>query len=348
MLRSRFGQAFGIGGLAALGFACSGSAFREGSEGAAGTNAKVDETTKNSSDVINTRPRGGGQGGGAPLSPMPDETAGGAPDVVPDLVGGTATGGAAGSEGGATGGMGTTGGIANAAGTSAGGVAGTTQGEGGTAGAPIVVGPPGCDSPVTEDWSQPLGPSNRWELTWGDPRVDTANHRLVLSYDDIVLRRAELTGGYYVTTEVTILGETAFTPYLWTKDVNLPSIRKNAEGSGMDFGIMYYAHSDTWSSTGWQNGATGHAGGDKMLVTVYVRNGTDKGQALKVVYENKVYRSEWVTYFNDWPDTNLGKLRYVGENNSSAYGVVEDKIYVGPIVGCQNLSDAAVTALFNQ
>jgi hypothetical protein len=59
-----------------------------------------------------------------------------------------------------------------------------------------------------------------------------------------------------------------------------------------------------------------------------------------------VYRSGWVTDFH-WPQTNLGIMRYVGENNSGVAGG-SDLIYVGAVSGCQDLTDSAVDALFAQ
>lgn len=331
-------------------FACSGSAFREGDAGTGGKNAKGDETSTNSNDSITMRPREGGQGGRPVVSPETDETMGGAPDVVPDAVGATSTGGAAGGAKGAGTAGAVTGGMANTAGTSTGGVAGTMHGEGGAAGA-LNNDPAVCDSPVVEEWNQWLDDNheppleiNRWRVDWGDPYVDVPTHRLVLSEDDIAARNTALVGGYYVTTEVTIMGSTVFTPYPYVWEVMLPSIRRNAAGTGLDFGVTAYGTYNEWSATGWE-GVTSAVGGNKLLVTMYVKTGADKGEALKVVYEGKVYRSAWVTDFH-WAKTNLGMVRYVGENNSSVLGG-SDVVYVGRVGGCQNLSDAAVTALFN-
>jgi len=322
--------------------ACSGSAFKQGDAGTGGTSTKSDDTSKNTKDAITTRPRGGS------AAPTTDETAGGAPDVVPDETGGTSGGVAAGGVGGAAGETGmaaaTAGGTANVAGKSAGGAAGTTHGEGGAAGV--------CDSPIVEEWNQWLDDKhdppleiNRWRVEWGDPYVDVPGHQLVLSADDVAARNAAFVGGYYITTDVTILGGTVFTPYPYVWEVTLPSIRRNASGNGLDFGTTAYGTYNEWSASGWQ-GVTGAAGGNKLRVTMYVKNGAEKAEALKVEYEGKVYRSEWVTDFH-WAKTNLGMVRYVGENNSNVAGG-SDVIYVGRLGGCQNLSDAAVTALFNQ
>ena len=71
---------------------------------------------------------------------------------------------------------------------------------------------------------------------------------------------------------------------------------------------------------------------------------TAQAFAVKVTYGGHSYRSGWVSGFT-WEKTNLGIMRYVGENNSSVYA--GDAVYVGPLSGCQKLPDASVQAEFD-
>jgi hypothetical protein len=319
---------FGIGVVSAVAFACSGSAFKSSSG----------ELEHGGSDT--------GNGGDVDLQPHAGRGSTGGKS-------GTTTGGATGEpEGGAT-----TIDPLSPAGSSAGGtghMAGT-DGVGGSvvppdqgnAGEPNIPDPPldpDCAAPIQEGWTEALSPNASWYAGFGDPHVDTANHRLVLSYDDVAERTQPYEGSYYMQSEVTLEGGTVFTPYPYTFEVFLPSLRRNAAGTGIELGATEYGPS-SWTATGW-GAASGStiAGATKLTVALYLQ-ATSKAFAVKVSSGNKVYRSAWVTDFH-WAQTNLGIMRYVGENNSGVYHGGSDKIYVSPVSGCQKLSDAAVQARF--
>lgn len=320
------GQLFGVSVVSAVAFACSGSSFRSG----------LNELDQGGGDRGGTVAAHGGKGavsgnkGGATASGgIPDESEGGDTTIEPLPVGGSASGGKGG-----VGGLG--------------GVGGNVPPDQGDAGEPNIPDPPidpNCAAPIQEGWTDPLSPDAAWHVGFGDPRVDTVSHRLELSYDDVAERTEPYSGSYYMQSNVTLEGGTVFTPYPYTFEVYLPSLRRNAAGTGIELGATQYGPS-SWTATGWgaASGAT-IAGATKLQVGVYLQ-ASSKAFAVKVTANGKVYRSAWVTDFH-WAKTNLGIMRYVGENNSGVYHGGSDKIYVSPVSGCQELSDAAVVALFD-
>jgi hypothetical protein len=316
------GQAFGVGLVSTAALACSGDVFR--------ATHQVASSEEGGS--------GGGDNSGGSSSIVPRDRS-----STPDRPLGGAAGKAATSDAGTAGEI--RGGSAGTAATA--GAGGTTieppgEGMAGTAGQPNV--DPNCVTPIVEDWSAALGSGGPWDIGFGDPRVDTLNHRLVLSYDDVVQRNDAYEGGYYISAEVTIEGGTVFTPYPYTFEVLLPSLRRTASGSSIELGATQYGPS-AWSANDWPGFSGATLPGGKLTVRTYVK-ATSKALAVTVTDGKKVYKSGWVTDFH-WPMTNLGVLRFVGENNSGVAGG-SDLIYVSAAVGCQRLSDAAVDAAFKK
>lgn len=316
------GPLFGIGVVSVLCVtaACSGDAFSSRASsldhgGSGGTNA-VDPPPQAGS--ANNTPKGG--------TGNVVESEGGAPQEVLPTAGGMHTGG-------------TDGGVASAG--SGGNV--VAPPEPGAGGDTSVTEPPidPTPTPILEDWSKPLGKATSWYTAFGDPKVDTDKHQLVLSYDDVAERTQPYAGSYYAESDVTIAGKTVFTPYPYCFEVLLPSLRRDAAGD-VELGATQYA--GTWHDSGWGD-ASGSviAGTTKLHVAFYMQT-TAKKFAVKVSDGDKVYRSAWVTDFH-WAKTNLGIMRYVGENNSSVYAG-SDAIYVDQVSGWQGLDDAAVAAAF--
>lgn len=342
-----FGYVFG--GLALV-CACSGQAF----QGKGGDDAKggADNT-----DAVTALPHGGSRNVTRTAMAGTRAEGGEEPDMEPPSRGGV--GGVPGMTG--TGSLTNTGTLPGGGGVAGSGAAGagggvSTAGGGvggagsaGSGGAVVVVDPPTpqCDSLVVEDWSQGLGLNSRWRVDFGDPVVDTVNHRLVLSYDDVAARNTELTGGYVIEADVTLVGGTVLTPYPYASELLLPSIRRSSTGTGIDLGSTQYGTTRTWDSAGWPGVAASIAGSNQVHVAMYVKNTSVKAEAVKVTYGGQVYRSNWATDFH-WRQTNLGIVRYVGENNSAVFSSNSDRIYVGPLSGCEKLSDARVAALFDE
>jgi hypothetical protein len=217
---------------------------------------------------------------------------------------------------------------------------------GGQAGEPNDAEPrePDCAVPIADGWNHPLGSDQTpWVLEFGDPHVDASEQRLVVTYDDIAKRDEELRGGYYLSARVTFEGGTVFTPYPYVWQVALPSFRRNAAGTGIELGSTAYGTFESWrvAPVGW-GGVTIPT--KELVVVAYVKAGA-KAYAVKAIAGAAVYRSGWVTGFT-WEDTNLGVMRYVGENNSGVYNGSSDALYVSPVSGCQSLSDAAVEAAY--
>jgi len=340
-----FGHLFGFGVIAVAAFACSGTKF---------TGRATDPAPDDTGATVVTPSRGGaisrGSGGKASTTTtggVPDEAEGGATDNLPPLDG-THTGGTnarsldtGGTNAGGTDSGGTTAGGTTAGGTGGGTTAGGTS-TGGMAGAPNV--DPSCAAPIQEGWTAAIDTrGSDWTVAFGDPWVDVANHRLVVSYDDVASRQTAYEGGYYVAAEVTLEGGTVLTPNPYSNELRWPSLRRTGSGNGVELGADQYGVTNSWSSGDWPNfsGVT-LTGTTKVLLTSYVK-ASAKAFAVKVTYGGKSYRSGWVSGFT-WKETNLGVLRYIGENNSSAFA--GDAVYVGPLSGCQNLSDAAVQASF--
>jgi hypothetical protein len=215
-------------------------------------------------------------------------------------------------------------------------------GAGGDASVPE---PPVEPSPIVEDWSTPLDKASDWYAAFGDPQVDTDQHQLRLSYDDVAERTQAYVGSYYAESDVTIAGKTVFTPYPYCFEVLLPSLRRDASGTGIQLGVTQYAGS--WSNSGWADASGSVIAGTTQLHVAYYVQKTAKKFALKVSYGDKVYRSAWVTDFH-WAKTNLGIMRYVGENNSSVYQQGGDAIYVDQVSGWQGLDDDTVAAAFEK
>jgi len=320
------GPAFGITLVSGVLAACSGDVFKSGS-------TPLDHGGSEAGDTGSEAPQGGKanntpQGGSGSTV---DAAEGGAHEVVPG--GGTAQGGANGG--------GSNGGVASAG---SGGVVvdPPEPGAGGDTSPPeppIVPTP----TPILEDWSKPLDKATDWYTAFGDPKVDTAKHQLVLSYDDVAERTQPYAGSYYAESDVTIGGKTVFTPYPYCFEVLLPSLRRNVSGD-IELGATQYAGS--WHNSGWGAASGTVIAGTTQLHVAYYMQTTAKKFAVKVSHGDKVYRSEWVTDFH-WKNTDLSIMRYVGENNSSVYAG-SDAIYVDQVSGWQGLSDADVAAAFEK
>ncbi len=335
------GPVFGLGIPSLAAFACSGSAF----SGEPTPEPEPQHTDPTDPVVVPSRGGAGlttsGASGKAATTTggIAGMTEGGAPAVEPQqLPGGTHAGGTPAGGGGAGGSAG----------------ANVTAGTGGvveppnqaTAGGPNIPDPPvdpSCASPLAEDWTHAIGSSgSNWEIQFGDPSVDVTNHRLVVTYDDVAARTTAYDGGYYVTAQVTLDGGTVLTPYPYSNEMRWPSLRRSA-GSGIELGAAKYGDTEHWTTDDWPGfSGTTIAGTTIVSVTTYVK-AISKALAVKVTYGAQTYRSGWVSGFT-WPQTNLGIMRYIGENNSSVHA--GDAVYVGPLRGCQKLSDAAVDALF--
>ena len=347
------GPLFGIGCVSLATIACSGDVFTaqrgELAQGGSEPTSGAAQGGKAGNPPEEVTPASGGMlgDGGAPPE-LPDITGGSSAGSAPHAGGSSGTGGAGGSiTGGSAAGGAPHAGGSSGTGGAGGSITGGLGGLGGSGG--NVIDPPidpTCQSPIAETWTEPLSKTGLWHTAWGDPVVDTAQHRLVLSYDDVAERGAPYNGSYYVESDVTIVGGTAFTPYPYTSEVLLPTLRRDAAGSGIQLGATQYGPT-SWSASGWADlSGSVIAGASKLHVVAYMQV-TSKKFALKVSYAGKVYRSAWVTDFH-WANTNLGVMRYVGENNSSVYSGKGDLIYVDSASGCQGLSDAAVAGLFTQ
>ena len=219
--------------------------------------------------------------------------------------------------------------------------------EEGGAGEPNVPEPPldpNCPLAIAEGWTAPIDSAgSSWHVQFGDPRVDVANHRLVVTYDDVASPISPYAGGYYVKTEVTLEGGTVLAPYPHATEMRWPSLRRSSSGSAIELGATKYGSTEVWTTNDWPGFSGASIAGTKTVtLTTYVK-ATAQALAVKVSYGDHTYRSGWISGFT-WPETNLGILRYVGENNSRVYS--GDAVYVGPLSGCQKLSDAAVNAAF--
>jgi hypothetical protein len=249
--------------------------------------------------------------------------------VIPSI--GAGSGGANGAgRGGASGGGASTSGGADVDGAGAGGGAGAS-------------GMPGC-VPIQDTWQAELGTEETpWLVEFGDPFVHTASERLVVSYDDVASRGKAFAGSYYVSADVTLEGYTVFTPYPKAWQVSLPSLRRDAAGTGIELGSTSYGMFESWQAKPEGFAGVTIPSTDEVRVTTYVK-ATSKQLAVKVETKGgEIYRSGWVGGFT-WEDTDLGVFRYVGENNSSVYDGASDYIYVGALDGCENLDDPAVEA----
>ena len=317
------GPLFGLGVLSLV--ACSGAAF--GGEGTPKSDPKHTDTTD--SVLI---PNRGGAGTTTPGGTTATE--GGAAVGEPQQLTGGTPSGAGGSAGSTV--------IAGAGGSV------VDPPDQGAAGDPNIPDPPldpNCVAPLREDWSTAITASgSAWEIAFGDPSIDVANHRLVVTYDDVAARTTAFEGGYYATAEVTLAGGTVLTPYPYAREMVWPSLRRSSNGTSVQLGGTQYGQDEHWSNSTWPGfSGVSIAGTTKVLLTTYIKAAA-KAAAVKVSYGSKVYRSGWVSGFT-WPDTNLGILRYTGENNSAVYQ--GDAVYVGPLSGCQKLTDAAIETLFN-
>jgi hypothetical protein len=331
------GPVFGLGILSLAALACSGSAFK--GEGSPDVDPKHSETTD---PVV---PNHGGAATAVPSTPATD---GGAAEVEPQpLAGNTHTGGG-GAGGSHAGGGGAGGGGGSAGSLVMAGTGGVVQlPDQGTAGEPNIPDPPvdpSCAAPLAENWTHAIGTTgSNWEVQFGDPSIDVANHRLVVTYDDVAARTTAFDGGYYVAADVTLEGGTVLTPYPYSNEMRWPSLRRGSTGSTVQLGGAKYGSNELWTTNDWPGfSGTTIDGTTTATVTTYVKAVT-KALAVKVTAGAHTYRSGWVSGFT-WPQTNLGIMRYVGENNSNVHA--GDAVYVGPLRGCQKLSDAAVDALF--
>jgi hypothetical protein len=207
---------------------------------------------------------------------------------------------------------------------------------------------PGCDSPVHDTWDSPLGAAGApggWHVEFGDPRVDLAEHELIVSYDDVATRNAPLEGGYAMSADVTLSGYTVLTPYPYVWEVTVPSLRRNAEGTGIELGATSYGQGNVWRTDLFPGfGGVAVAGTIKARVTTYVKAESEE-YAIKVEAAGKVYRSGWLGDFT-WAKTNLQIFRFVGENNGYALGGDSDVLRIGKVDGCHELKDDDVAARY--
>jgi hypothetical protein len=199
-----------------------------------------------------------------------------------------------------------------------------------------------CSSAVRHDWKTGFG-SNGWNAIWGDAVVETANNRLRLSYDDVVERAASFSGGYAISYQVTLPGGTVLTPSVQAFAPFLPSLRR--VGDGIELGGDSYGGS--WSFDNPAGFAYQTIYRSLVAkVTTYVK--ASSGQmAMKVEGDGRAYRSGFVS-LGSQAGTNVARFRLVGQNNSMVHHANGDQIYVGPISGCQNLSDADIEARYAQ
>jgi hypothetical protein len=189
-----------------------------------------------------------------------------------------------------------------------------------------------CLKPIIEDWSQPLDENADWYVDFGDPFVEPAKKRLVLSYDDVAARSGVYEGGYVISAQVTIEGSTVFTPYPYVWEVRLPSLRRTASGGGIELGRTAYGVTEVWSNDDWPDFSGVVLPTTTVIVTQYVQ-ADQRALAVSVTHAGKTYKTGWITGF-DWPETNLGKMRFVGENNSGVYSSSSDYIFVSRVSGC--------------
>ena len=221
-----------------------------------------------------------------------------------------------------------------------------TPPEGGAGGETSPPDPPplNCASQLHDTWQTPFGDvGNAWLGVFGDASVDTANGRLILSYDDVVQRQTALEGGYFVSFSVSLQGTTAFTPYVANANVTLPSLRRS--GSDIELGGTKYGSDSVWSTSEPPGfGGAKIEGTTEAIVTVYVKAEAFE-LAVKVEAAGETYRSGWLTSFAN-ADADLSGLLLVGENNSSGSGGSGDEIWVGALSGCTNLGDATVQAQY--
>lgn len=287
------GPLFGIGVVSLVMLACSGDPFEIGSNDLNRGGGEPTDTGNQAAHAGkgNNTPQGGAAAaaGSAPTAGTEATAEGGVPSetrVTP--TGGSHTGGAGG---------------AAAAGSSSGGTGGGVSDppDPGAAGDPNVVDPavdPNCAHPLFENWTAPLSSNGPWKKAFGDPAVDTTNHQLVISFDDVAERTQPYEGSYYLESDVTFEGGTAFTPYPYASEVILPSLRRDATGTGIELGATQYGPK-SWSVSGWGS-ASGQvlAGATKLRVGAYLQVASKKF-AVKVSFGDEVYRSSWVTGF-DW------------------------------------------------
>jgi hypothetical protein len=322
---ARLSRRFCVGGLSLVALACSGSAFTGREKPAAETAGEGDRTTESHettpaehADVLPL----GGRSSAAPGTRT--NTSAGETSAGETSTGETGVPGAGAPS-------------ADDAGGAGGGPSEVDDGLGGE------VNYPGCKTRIEDNWESALGAEGSlWRLDFGDPAVDTEGHRLIVSYDDIATRAEPFRESFYVSAEVTFEGGTVLTPYPHVWNVILPSLRRNAAGTGIELGATEYGVSNSWHAD-MPPGFAGVtvANTNQVRVTTYIQAGS-KLLALKVQSGAATYRSGWVDGFS-WEMTNLGIFRWVGENNSTVfYSGVSDFVYVGPMAGCQELSDAEV------
>jgi hypothetical protein len=314
-------------------FACGGGAFKAAPEEELETTDGGTTTGGKSAVTVGSAGKVSSEGGTAP------DGAGGDPmfEAQPRPrapLGGSSNGG---------------GGVAGAASHPAAGTGGAIivqPPDEGSAGEPNVPEPPdaACPLVVAEGWTAPIDSAgSNWHVQFGDPYVDVAKHRLVVTYDDVAAPIAAYQGGYFVTAEVTLEGGTALASYAHANEMRWPTLRRSASGSAVELGATKYGTGEVWTTNDWPGfSGTSIAGAKTVTLTTYVK-ASSKALAVKVTYGDHTYRTGWISGFT-WPETNLGILRYVGENNSRVYS--GDAVYVGPLSGCQKLSDAAVEAAF--
>jgi hypothetical protein len=305
----------------------------------------ADSATREATGGSAESPLQGGAGAGGRVDPSQAGQGGAGTGGTVGGAGGMSEGGAGGNDSAGNGGASGDGGVGGDGGAAS---AGGEGGAGGAGGAADCV-------PINEDWTSALDvhlepdfpdgidPELAWLRWFGDPYVEVANHQLVISRDDIVKRKAVIEGGYYLRHQVTLVGNTAYTPYPHAVGQPLPSLRRN--GTGIELGGTSYGDTNVWSTTVPDEFA-GVIIPDTIeaIVTLYVKNEYAEF-ATKVEAGGVTYRSGWRETMYD-PGADVSVIYLVGQNNSWGSGGIGDKIYVGPLTGCSNLSDSAVSAAY--
>lgn len=183
--------------------------------------------------------------------------------------------------------------------------------------------------PIDDHFTAPLSTtSTPWKSVFGNPSNDTANDRLVLTYDDVV-SRAPVTGGYAVRYTATFNGDMAIYPDFGISNLstNYPALRR--VGSSLQLGGLMYGKTHTWGSAGAFVGQS--FPGSTAQVTLFVKSG-DKQIAMKANVGGAVTKSGFVQY----PAFNSQVLQLVGGNNSGSSGASST---IGSVQGCYGLDD---------
>jgi hypothetical protein len=203
---------------------------------------------------------------------------------------------------------------------------------------------PAGSNPSNEAWTSNFGTT--WANAFGDPLVDTANARLLLTRDDVVTRIAGFTGGYVMAFEANMVGNAALSTFVYTvPNEASPTLRRS--GNDIELGGSTYGPSESWTTTSPSGFSGNKLVGTLTAKVTFFAKAQSKQSAVKVEAGAAVYRSGWSTPYT-WANTNVGRMQFVGMNNASGTGGPDDRIYVGPLSGCTGLTDAEVETWFNQ